>query len=468
LSKPEEMTIQDYTKRLQELEKKKGYLESELSRLSKDFALEKIAGQADVKRINEILPMDSVYLDFAMIRPYDFKKRRRGAPRYFVFLLVPGVETIVKLMDLHGTVEVNRHIHTYLDEMRKVKQLGELPDINVLRKEARALHDLVMQPIGPYLKGKKKLFVSPDGLLNLIPFEIFISEQGRHLMEDFVISYVTAGRDIIRFTDIAVARRDALIIADPDYDMGVKAKDQVAREMGVNKTIRGDVSRDAKELKFIRLPDTKVEADSIEEILRQKYGERVKNYQDKKALEEVLFSVESPRILHLATHGYFLKDEEAKELLSQEFDLREIEMTPGMGVENPMLRSGVVLAGVNTSLREGRDDGMVSAEKILGLKLKGTEIVVLSACETGVGEVRSGEGVFGLKRAFILSGAKTVVMSLWAVPSEETTELMTRYYTLMSEGKTKAEALGMAKLDMMQKKENPFYWGAFILVGNPE
>jgi CHAT domain-containing protein len=120
------------------------------------------------------------------------------------------------------------------------------------------------------------------------------------------------------------------------------------------------------------------------------------------------------------------------------------------------------------SLQEGRDDGMASAEKILGLRLKGTEIVVLSACETGVGDVRSGEGVFGLKRAFILSGAKTVVMSLWSVPSEETTELMTRFYTLMSKGKTKADALGKAKLDMMKKKENPFYWGAFVLVGNPE
>jgi CHAT domain-containing protein len=111
---------------------------------------------------------------------------------------------------------------------------------------------------------------------------------------------------------------------------------------------------------------------------------------------------------------------------------------------------------------------MVSAEKILGLRLKGTEIVVLSACETGVGGVRSGEGVFGLKRAFILSGAKTIVMSLWSVPSEETTELMTKFYTLMSEGKTKAEALRQAKIDMMKKKGNPFYWGAFVLVGKPE
>ena len=94
-------------------------------------------------------------------------------------------------------------------------------------------------------------------------------------------------------------------------------------------------------------------------------------------------------------------------------------------------------------------------------------MVVLSACETGLGDVKSGEGVFGLKRAFIMSGAKTVVMSLWSVPSAATTELMTEFYRLMSEGKAKAEALREAKLSMMKKTENPFFWGAFVMVGNP-
>ena len=132
-----------------------------------------------------------------------------------------------------------------------------------------------------------------------------------------------------------------------------------------------------------------------------------------------------------------------------------------------MLRSGLALAGVNASLKEGRDDGLVSAEKILGLRLRGTDLVVLSACETGVGDIKNGEGVFGLKRAFILSGAKTVVMSLWSIPSKETTELMTDFYTLWAKGKTKAVAFREARLNLMKKKPNPFYWGAFIMVGNP-
>lgn len=468
LSKPEDMAVEDYIKRLGELEKWKESLEKKLSLLSKDFALEKVIGEADVKRIAELLPKDSVYLDFAQVREYDFKKRRGGALRYFIFLLVPGKETTVKLFNLQATSNVNQHIHAYLNEMAKAKLLQELPNNSVLREEAKTLYRLLLKPIEPYLRGKEKLFISPDGLLNLIPFEVLITPEDKTLMEDYIITYIAAGRDVVRFTDTATAKGDALIIANPDYDMGAKAKDQVAEELGVTKTVRGSVSKDAKGLSFVRLPDTKLEADHIETLLKNQYFQPVKNYQDKKALEEILFSVESPKILHLATHGYFLRDEEAKGVWGGGMEREEIENVPLPGMENPMLRSGIVLAGANTSLREGRDDGVVSAEKILGLRLKGTELVVLSACETGVGEVKVGEGVFGLKRAFILSGAKTVVMSLWSVPSKETTELMTSFYKFMSEGKTKAEALRQAKMDLMKKKPNPFYWGAFVLVGNPQ
>jgi len=162
-------------------------------------------------------------------------------------------------------------------------------------------------------------------------------------------------------------------------------------------------------------------------------------------------------LLHLATHGCFLKEEAVKQ--DDNYLMQEQEILPAVNIENPMLRSGIVLAGINASLKEGRDDGMVTAEKILGLRLKGTDLVVLSACETGVGDVKNGEGVFGLKRAFILSGAKTLVMSLWSVPSEETTELMIDFYSFMEKGKTKSEALRQAKLNMMGKNPNPFFWG---------
>jgi CHAT domain-containing protein len=338
-----------------------------------------------------------------------------------------------------------------------------------LKAEAKALYELLLKPIETEIKGKKHLYVSPDGNLNLIPFEVLMIPEGKYLMEEYNITYVAAGRDIMRFADETQANGEALIVADPDYDMGLEEKTQVARAMGVTET-RGPapLSRDAKDMRFKRLPDTKEEADAIEKVLEQTHKAGVKNYQDKRALEEILFNLRNPKILHLATHGYFLKDEEVKQQPQlMGFMSLEKERFVDPGIENPMLRSGIVLAGANASLKEGRDDGVVSAEKILGLRLKGTELVVLSACETGVGDVKSGEGVFGLKRSFILSGAKTVVMSLWSIPSKETTELMTAFYTLMAKGKTKAEALREARLNLMKKKPNPLYWGAFIMVGNP-
>jgi CHAT domain-containing protein len=465
------MAPEAYRKRLEELDRRKEALESELSRLTKDFALEKMVGKADVRRISEILLKkagDAVYVDFAHIVPYDFKEKKYASPRYVVFVLLPGNEPGVRLVELSGAEGVDAHIQAYQQEMKRAREYGELPRERVLKGEARTLYELLLKPVEAEIRGKKHLYISPDGNLNLILFEVLINPEGKYLMEDYTITYIAAGRDIVRFADEAKAKGEALIIADPDYDMGLQEKVQVAKTMGVIETRSpAPLSRDAKDLRFKRLPDTKQEADVIEKLLKQNQKMNVTNYQDKQALEEVLFKAKDPSILHLATHGYFLKDEEVKQQPKMGFMFQERDQIVDIGIENPMLRSGIVLAGANASLKEGRDDGVVSAEKILGLKLKGTDLVILSACETGTGEVKSGEGVFGLKRSFILSGAKTVVMSLWSIPSKETTELMTDFYTLMAKGKTKAEALREARLNMMKKKPNPFYWGAFVMVGNP-
>ncbi len=142
--------------------------------------------------------------------------------------------------------------------------------------------------------------------------------------------------------------------------------------------------------------------------------------------------------------------------------------------ENPLLRSGIVLAGVNPAVKAGRSDGIVTAEKILGLKLQGTELVVLSACETGLGDIQVGEGVYGLRRVFLQAGAQSLVMSLWSVPDDETKELMTQLYrNLLSGNMPRNQALRQAALQQMKLVEqrygtpDPFYWGAFIFLGQP-
>jgi CHAT domain-containing protein len=141
-------------------------------------------------------------------------------------------------------------------------------------------------------------------------------------------------------------------------------------------------------------------------------------------------------------------------------------------IDNPLLRSGLALAGANTWLKrdtlpEEAEDGILTAEDVSGMNLSNTEIVVLSACQTALGEVIIGEGVFGLQRAFVLSGAQTLIMSLWKVPDEQTKELMIDFYKRLLSCKPRAEALRESQLAMKEKYPNPYFWGAFICQGNP-
>jgi len=206
----------------------------------------------------------------------------------------------------------------------------------------------------------------------------------------------------------------------------------------------------------------------------------------KEALEEVLTSRPAPKILHLATHGFYLGDQQlpVPEAVAGAATKAKPQPNPGdtaerrqAGYENPLVRSGLALAGANTALaaqQQERQDGLVTAEKILNLNLLGTDLVVLSACESGLGEVKSGEGVFGLRRAFSQAGAKSMVISMWPVPDQETKELMTAFYINIQIGSMdRAQALRHAVFDEMAtvKKRyghaNPFFWGAFIFAGEP-
>jgi CHAT domain-containing protein len=199
---------------------------------------------------------------------------------------------------------------------------------------------------------------------------------------------------------------------------------------------------------------------------------------------KILFTRQSPDILHLATHGFFLGDQ----TLPSSGRGWEIATFPAVketypeptdriiDIENPLLRSGILLAGAKNSLLNGNaglNDGIVTAEKILGMNLHRTKMVVLSACDTGLGEVRSGEGVFGLRRAFTQAGAKSLVMSMWKVPDRETKELMVQFYQNIKAGMDRCQALRDAALKQIQIVEqryghpNPTYWGAFVFMGEP-
>jgi CHAT domain-containing protein len=203
----------------------------------------------------------------------------------------------------------------------------------------------------------------------------------------------------------------------------------------------------------------------------------VQPWLDVAALESRVKTCRSPRILHLATHGYFLADQERNPNLAVR-DLGAVGFTSGRvlrqlsGLENPLLRSGLALAAVNRWLKGDvtpaeAEDGLLTAEDVSGLDLLNTDLVVLSACETGLGEIYVGEGVFGLRRAFVLAGAKTLVMSLWKVPDQQTQELMEDLYGRILAGQGRVDALRDAQLALKIRYPDPLYWGAFICQGDP-
>jgi CHAT domain-containing protein len=173
-----------------------------------------------------------------------------------------------------------------------------------------------------------------------------------------------------------------------------------------------------------------------------------------------------PRILHVATHGFFLSDQElAIELNKRMMPGAEVSKTFG---ENPLLRSGLALAGANARRSGTNDDGILTALEVAQLDLLGTELVVLSACDSGVGEVQNGEGVYGLRRALVLAGAESQVASLWKVSDEATRMLMVDYYKRLLSGEGRSAGLRHAQLNMLANPElsNPHYWASFIPIGN--
>ena len=373
-----------------------------------------------------------------------------------------------------GVAELPRYVGYVLNSKGRpfAVDLGEAAGIDALVARLRAalsdssnstvdtvaaeLSARVIKPLRAYLEPKDRLLICPDGDLNLVPFGALRDGADRYLIENFDVSYLTSGRDLLHLAESVRRPSGDIVVSNPDFGPTHNTPDTTRRP----ETRSADFDRGGFE--FEPLPDTIGEARYLQQLLHLP-NEQV--LQGDRATEANLRALHGPRILHIATHGFFLSDQETEDTfhLASSGNANESPLP-----ENTLLRSGLALSGANL-LRSGQnDDGILTAAEVAQLDLVGTELVVLSACETGVGSIRAGDGVYGLRRALVIAGAQTQVMSLWQVRSEWTSVLMRGYYERLLKGEGRPDALIHAQRDILSdsKYRHPYYWASFIAVGN--
>jgi CHAT domain-containing protein len=233
-----------------------------------------------------------------------------------------------------------------------------------------------------------------------------------------------------------------VILANPDFGVAPATVAAVGKRTGRRNVT---VAKTLAETYFAPLSGTELEGQRIKALFPE-----AKLLTGNQATESALSRVKSPRILHIASHGFFIEGDDSP---------REDQ--------NPLIRTGLALSGANSqNSKDG--DGILTALEATGLNLFGTRLVVLSACGTGLGEVQSGEGVFGLRRSFVLAGSESLVVSLWSVSDYITRELMVGYYKNLKLGSGRGDALRKVQLEMIRnpKRKHPFYWASFIQSGD--
>jgi CHAT domain-containing protein/Flp pilus assembly protein TadD len=420
-------------------------IEAEIGARSVAFRAERSA--ITYETVQAALPVGTALVEFARYQPVDGRMKRDGVPRYVAYVIFPKGQP--RSVELGDAVEMDRAVADLRDALRD-KSNAEV------KSAARYLDGMLMQPVRKLLGETRQVLVSPDGAINLLPFAALVDERNRYLVERYQFTYLSSGRDLLRLHNRPPAARgsgqEAMIFADPDFGAPVTVV-----PAGANRplTLAGAV--------FTPLPATADEAREIAARLPN-----AATFVQAEATEAAIKRVHAPAILHIATHGFFLEDETLES--SPASDGRLLKQ-PGPArrdgkLENPLLRSGLGLAGANLR-RSGQDDGILTAFETSALDLWGTKLVVLSACDTGVGVVKNGDGVYGLRRALALAGAETLVMSLWPVSDKGTSELMIAYYKALQAGQGRGEAMQQVQLQMLgdPKRRHPYYWASFIVSG---
>jgi len=331
------------------------------------------------------------------------------------------------------------------------------------KKNEPDLYRRLWKHVNDKIKAVTTIYVSPDGLYNQVNLNTLLNgETNKFAIEEKDIHYVTTLKDLAYLKQNSTKKpSNATLVGNPTFDFDLTNLPSNKQEFGNSVAVRG-----AYGFKLEQLPGTKTEVETIK-ILLDNNGIKTTLLTEENANESAVKKIKNPDVIHFATHGFFLED------FSEEV-LAEYSRTEQDYFRNPMMRSGIFFSGANktysinttnvSSLKEF-EDGTLTAFEAMALDLDKTELVVLSACQPGIGKVKNGGGVFGLQRAFKLAGARSIIMSLWPVSDEATKELMINFYSGWTKTGDLYSSFKNAQLEVKKKFPEPYYWGAFVLYG---
>ena len=455
--------------------------------LAQQTLKKKQAGQAfqpqpevSLQQVRSRIPPPAVLIEIAKIRVWNPRPRGTNPwqpDRHYVAWIIPAAGAgNVKVIDLGPA----RRVHKAIQGMAAFFGDGQKA-VEEIRQDIRQSHqrvttalqrvaELVLHPLMPELTEIQRLIVSPDSDLWQVPWAALKLPSGDFAINRFVISYVVSGRDLAVEPSSSAANPPE-ILAAPNYDLDLntvtRRTRQLLQQFQRNEPVpqpQGDVLRSGElaEFHFAPLRYSLREANDVRAHVEAYAKRQARMFVGNDATEGVFRTTRGPRVIMLSTHGYFLTDTRA-----EQFRIR----LP----ENPLKRCGLILAGANSRTQADSnviEDGILTGQEIVAADLHGTELVVLSACETGVGIRSDGEGVAGLRQAFQLAGARSVLATLWEVPDRQTALLVIAFFKHLGAGHSKAEALALAQREFianpgltLEGVPHPFFWAGLTLTG---
>jgi CHAT domain-containing protein/tetratricopeptide (TPR) repeat protein len=483
VSAESDMSKDEYESALDSLRSERERLDSELARQLGSLGGSSLSAEISAKAVAQHLPANSTLIEY-MRFPYMHREPDTTVFHYLVLVVKPGGPGMIR--DLGPADSIEQIVSVYRDHMIDASEAVRIDSASErdYRKLASKLHVKIWQPVERLIDDGELVFVAPDGALALVSFASLIDDDGKYLVEKNPIHYLSSGRDLLRPEQQGESGDGLLIMGDPDYNASAQDRLLVSKApvspgntdlAGSASAVKVSLSARLRpaaltETSVERLPGTRSEVDQVVRFWNQAFDDTVYCFLDKSATEDNLKEYASGRrVIHLATHGFFMPSNTDQALL-RDYAAGTLEI----GGENPLLLSGLFLAGSNLrgliadSLNI--DDGILTAEEVTCLDLTGVDWVVLSACESGLGEIKLGEGVYGLRRAFQVSGAHTIISSLWPVADRNTAEFMSYLYSASDQ--PLFSSIRQYQLNLLHRlrshgyPDHPCQWAAFVSTGD--